>query len=173
MELRIDSGSELRIFNASLIGRLDRLASTFCTSMTGMPSTETPLTELSTRPLLSTAVIWSSLVLSMAAGFCALIVTSSEFGSCFFDLADVTPGIALICFSTAPSETRNNDFPDCCLAMSSTCDSLTHSLAPTTLMLPGSKRNTDEKRNSQTTAPKTTATTRPMSTRRTMARAPA
>ncbi len=36
--------------------------------------------------------------------------------------------------------------------MSSTCDSLTHSLAPTTLMLPGSKRNTDEKRNSQTTA---------------------
>lgn len=28
----------------------------------------------------------------MAAGFCALIVTSSEFSSCFFDLADVTPG---------------------------------------------------------------------------------
>ena len=120
MELRIDSGNELRIFNASLMERLLRLVSTSFTSMTGIPSTEAPLTEFNIRPLLSTAVMLSLPVLSIAAGFCALMVTSRESGSFFLDCAEVTPGISLIFFSTSLFDTRRIDFPACWPAISNT-----------------------------------------------------
>ena len=152
MRCRIDSSSRPRIDRVSCTAWSDSPWSTSPTSTTGMPSTDTFPTELSTRPLLSTAVMDPSEARSMAAGRCARTVTRRRLGNCLLTLASVTPGMSSSWSMTSSLETKSSDLPVCLPAICMICSSLTHSLPPDTWMPPVSSRNTGEKNSSQTKA---------------------